>query len=100
MGVVSGCFSGSFRFLAVFSDMDRFSDGVWGVYFWVWSHSLRDIVRGSIFMLLKLRCLACMFCIFLSLMPISCLFRSCADSPGGASPINDYEKREGMATVD
>jgi hypothetical protein len=61
-------------FVVVFLWMARFSDGVWCIYFWVWSHSLRDVVRGSIFMLLKLRCLAFMFCIFLSLIPISYLF--------------------------
>ncbi len=46
------------------------------------------------FMLLKLRCLACEFCIFLSLIPISYLFLTRADSPGGASPLKTYDARE------
>ncbi len=44
------------------------------------------------FMLHKLRCLACMFCIFLSLIPISYLLLTRADSPGGASPIKELAK--------
>ena len=89
MGVVSGCFLGCLGCLAVFS--------------WVVGCECVSIVglgaapRGiscaeARFMLRKLRCLACVFCVFLSLIPISYLFLTRADSPGGASPIKTYER--------